>query len=186
MLGWRTIAAMALVLGALSGAVAAYEIARPQAAGGPGAHWQEIAWRFPRDGWPPGRAFRCRSESCGEGVELYLRPKIGFCNCDTGVADDDEVDRVADLDLMSDRFVPLAPGEVVHVDEMSGRSRSYQLTMSDGTQHQAVGIAVSHRCDLMIAVTQGSGAAPELQRAALEFLASHEMTHWMMAALGGR
>ena len=34
-------------------------------------------------------------------VELYVRPKIGFCNCDRGVADDDEVDRVADLDLIS-------------------------------------------------------------------------------------
>jgi len=186
MLGWRMIAAMGLLLGALSGAVAAYEAARPQLVGEQGTKWREIAWPFPRDGWPPGRAFRCDAASCGEGVELYVRPKIGFCNCDTGVADDDEVDRVADLDLMSDRFVPLAPGQVVRVDDMSGRSRDYALTMSDGTRHQAVGIAVSHRCDLLVAVTQGRGAAPQLQRAALAFLASHEMTHWMMAALGGR
>jgi hypothetical protein len=186
MLGWRAIAATALVLGALSGALAAYHTAQPQAVGGQGAHWREVAWPFPRDGWPPGRAFRCDAAACGEAVELYVRPKIGFCNCDTGVADDDEVDRVADLDLMSDRFVPLAPGGVIRVDDMSGRSRSYALTMSDGTRHTAVGIAVSHRCDLLVAVTQGSGAAPQLQRVALEFLASNEMTHWMMAALGGR
>ena len=43
--------------------------------------------------------FRCDVAACGDEVELYVRPKIGFCNCDTGVADDDEVDRVADLDL---------------------------------------------------------------------------------------
>src|SRR6267154_446931 len=48
--------------------------------------WREIAWPFPRDGWPAGRAFRCATELCGDNVELYVRPKIGFCNCDSGVA----------------------------------------------------------------------------------------------------
>ena len=74
------------------------------------ATWQEIAWPFPRDGWPAGKAFRCGVAACGGEVELYVRPKMGFCNCDRGVADDDEVDRVADLDLMSEHFAPLAPG----------------------------------------------------------------------------
>ena len=72
-------------------------------AAGPAEGWREIAWPFPRDGWPAGRAFRCGAALCGTEVELYVRPKIGFCNCDSGVADDDEVDRVADLDLISDR-----------------------------------------------------------------------------------
>src|SRR5258708_33564679 len=75
--------------------------------------WREIAWPCPRDGWPPGRAFRCATEACGGEIELYVRPKIGFCNCDSGVADDDEVDRVADLDVMSERFVPLEAGKVI-------------------------------------------------------------------------
>ena len=75
--------------------------------------WREIAWPFPRDGWPAGRAFRCEKESCSGEVEVYVRPKIGFCNCDTGVSDDDEVDRVADLDLISERFVPLEAGKGV-------------------------------------------------------------------------
>ena len=83
--------------------------------------WREIAWPFPRDGWPAGRAFRCATEACGGEVEVYVRPKIGFCNCDTGVADDDEVDRVADLDLMSERFVPLASGQGDPVADMPGR-----------------------------------------------------------------
>ena len=74
-------------------------------------------------------------------VELYVRPKIGFCNCDTGVADDDEVDRVADLDLISQRFAPLAPGKVIRIADMPGRLRSYDLDMSDGARHAAVGIA---------------------------------------------
>jgi len=95
-------------------------------------------------GWPAGRAFRCDAALCGDGIELYVRPKIGFCNCDSGVADDDEVDRVADLDLMSERFVPLQPGQITRIAGMPGRMRSYDLRMSDGARHNAVGIAVPH------------------------------------------
>jgi hypothetical protein len=181
---WLAILIASLAFGALSG-VAAYQKVRPQIGSMNDAHWQEIAWPFPRDGWPAGRAFRCDGASCGAEVELYVRPKIGFCNCDTGVADDDEVDRVADLDLISQRFTPLAPGNAIRVADMSGRSRSYDLDMSDGARHAAIGIAVSHRCDLLVAVAQGAGAAPELQRAALDFLTTHEMHRWMTAALGG-
>jgi hypothetical protein len=43
----------------------------------------EIKWPFPRDQWGDGRAFRCAAAECGVEVNLYLRPKIGFCNCDT-------------------------------------------------------------------------------------------------------
>ena len=147
--------------------------------------WREIAWPFPRDGWPAGRAFRCETEVCGGEVEVYVRPKIGFCNCDTGVADDDEVDRVADLDLMSERFVPLEAGKVTRIAGMQGRLRAYDLHMADGSRHTAVGIAVSQRCDLMVAVAQGTGAAPDVQRIALDFLASSRMTRWMTTAMDG-
>src|ERR1700733_7116429 len=102
--------------------IAAYVSAPPAVAG-----WHEIAWPFLRDGWPAGRAFRCDATLCGEVVELYVRPKIGFCNCDSGVADNDEVDRVADLDLISEKFVALGPGNVVDVAGMSGRVRNYSL-----------------------------------------------------------
>jgi hypothetical protein len=148
-------------------------------------HWREIAWPFPRDGWPSGRAFRCDTATCGEAVELYVRPKIGFCNCDTGVADDDEVDRVADLDLMSQRFDPVATGEVVRVADMTGRSRRYDLKMTDGSNHAAVGFALSRRCDLMVAVAQGEGTPDNVERVARRFLNSDAMQHWMVASLAG-
>jgi hypothetical protein len=147
--------------------------------------WREIAWPFPRDGWPAGRAFRCETEGCDGEVEVYVRPKIGFCNCDTGVADDDEVDRVADLDLISERFVPLREGEVIRVADMPGRLRAYDLRMSDGSRHTAVGIAVSRGCDLMVAVAQGTGAAPGVQRVALDFLGTRDMARWMTKAMDG-
>ncbi len=150
------------------------------------ASWQEIAWPFPRDGWPAGRAFRCDASSCGETVEIYLRPKLGFCNCDTGVADDDEVDRVADLDLMSERFAPQAAGEAVRLSDMRGRIRRYELELPDGSRRAAVGIAVSRRCDLLVSAAQGRGEASKIERAAIEFLHKRETSHWMTAGLDGR
>jgi hypothetical protein len=173
----------------LSG-VAAYQHARSSTEiAGTGASgkaaWHEIAWPFPRDGWPAGRAFRCDAAACGEAVELYVRPKIGFCNCDSGVADDDEVDRVADLDLISPRFAPIEAGKVVHVAEMAGRSRSYDLDMADGSAHAAVGFALSRRCDLLVAVAQGNGSAAGVQRVARAFLDSDVMARWMVAVLNG-
>src|SRR5712675_1415970 len=126
--------------------------------------WREIAWPFPRDGWPAGRAFRCATELCGDEIEVYVRPKAGFCNCDSGVADDDEVDRVADLDLMSERFAAREAGNVVRVADMPGRIRAYDL-------------------DMQVAVAQGRGEASEVRRVALEYLGSGDMTRWMNAAM---
>ena len=165
---WTAITLAVLALGALSG-VAGYERAAPRA-----GDWQEIAWPFPRDGWPAGRAFRCGGGACG-GVEVYVRPKKGFCNCDTGVADDDEVDRVADLDLMSERFAAREVGHVIRVADMQ-----------DGSRRAVIGIAVSRRCDLLVAVAQGKGSPAEVRRAALEYLGSGDMTRWMNAAMEGR
>src|SRR5882757_4843525 len=168
----RLLTACALTIGLLTGA-AGTQPARSDIEG-----WREIAWPFPRDGWPAGRAFRCATELCGGEIEVYVRPKIGFCNCDSGVADDDEVDRVADLDLISERFAPLEPGQAIQIAGMQGRIRAYDLRMSDGSQHSAVGIAVSHRCDLLVAVAQGKGGVSEVQRVALAFLGSSEMAQW--------
>jgi hypothetical protein len=178
----RRVIAIVAAICALTG-VAGYQHARSDSGV---VAWREIAWPFPRDGWPAGRAFHCDVATCGDEVELYVRPKIGFCNCDSGVADDDEVDRVADLDLLSERFVPLAPGSVIRIADMQGRLRSYDLQMPDVSRHAAIGIAVSRRCDLLVAVAQGKGAASGVQRVALDFLASNDMAGWMTSALDGR
>ena len=136
--------AFAVAVCSLSGS-AAFQPVRPV------ERWQEMTWPFPRDGWPAGRAFRCATELCGDEIELYVRRKAGFCNCDSGVSDDEEVDRVADLDLMSERFAALAPGGVIRIAGMQGRLRSYDLQMADGSRRAAIGIAVSRRCDLLVA-----------------------------------
>jgi hypothetical protein len=175
-----TIAAVVFVLG-VSG-VGAYQLAPAPAE--ETARWREIAWPFPRDGWPAGRAFRC--DGACAGTEPYVRAKRGFCNCDLGVADDDEVDRVADIDLISPRFAAVAPGEEVGLGEMRGRTRRYDLDMPDGVRRVAIGVAVSRRCDLFVAAGLGRGEASEMQRAALAFLETQEMKTWVTAALDGK
>jgi hypothetical protein len=69
---------------------------------------------------------------------------------------------------------------------MPGRLRSYDLAMPDGGRHIAIGIAVSHRCDLLVAVAQGTGDAPEIARAATEFLETADIRRWTVSAMEGR
>jgi hypothetical protein len=88
--------------------------------------------------------------------------------------------------LISPRFTPIEPGRAIRIADMPGRMRSYGLAMTDGSKHAAVGIAVSRRCDLLVAVGQGAGDASDIQRVALQLLGSSDMTRWMMAAMDGR
>ena len=151
--------------------------------------WREIAWPFPQDAWPAGRAFRCRSASCGGDVEVYLRPKLGFCaNCATGVTDDAEVDGVADLDMISDDFVPTAPGDHVDLGAVAGRMRTYTLRFPDGTHRPAAGFALSRpkQCDLFVAASQGPAAGTPQARHAIEALLNSEpVAGWVRSQLGG-
>src|SRR5260370_24844961 len=63
--------------------------------------WTEAKWPFLQDQWGIGKAFVCMPADCGVKVDVFIRPKIGFCNCSTGVSDDKELERVADTDLVS-------------------------------------------------------------------------------------
>jgi hypothetical protein len=57
--------------------------------------------------------------------------------------------------------------------------------MSDGSRHTAIGIAVSRRCDLLVAVAQGRGAISGVQRVALDLLGAADMTRWIISAMDG-
>src|ERR671910_21942 len=93
---------------------------RSDAASSAPATWTEVKWPFPVDQWGSGRAFHCAAADCGAEIKLYLRAKLGFCNCTTGVADDAELDRVGDLELFSDRFEGLHEGRPITVGWMKG------------------------------------------------------------------
>src|SRR6266542_2505525 len=113
--------------------------------------WRPIAWPFLRDGWPPGRAWR------RDATEVYVRPKLGFCgNCDTGVVSDEEVDRVTDVDLLDERFAPVQDGSHIRIGDLQGRARLYHYKLKNGAQRFAEGIAVSYKCDLIVAIVVGN------------------------------
>src|SRR5260221_1935349 len=90
--------------------------------------WTETKWPFLLDQWGIGKAFVCMPADCGAKIDVYVRPKIGFCNCATGVSDDAELERVADTELVSPEIRPLAGGRPVKIGWMQGLSRAYRTT----------------------------------------------------------
>jgi hypothetical protein len=149
------------------------------------AAWTEVKWPFLLDQWGTGRAFRCGAADCGAEIDLYLRAKIGFCNCTTGVADDAELDRVGDIELLSDKFEGLADGRPIAVRWMNGRSRPYQVAMAHGSPRTALAIAFNERCDVIVAtVVADRERLPAAERAALDFLNSDLVLRWAERELG--
>ena len=147
----RTIVQTSLAAGLMAGMVALGLGKDEPPPFGKDVPWRLIAWPFPRDAWLPGQAWRRGA------LEVYVQPKIGFCgNCDTGVVTDEEVDRVADIHLLDERFVPAKEGLAVRIGNLSGRARLYRYQLIGGGTRHAEGVAVSKRCDLVIAVIVGN------------------------------
>jgi hypothetical protein len=183
-----TLAALALVAGL--GGYALLRAAAPPEDGQRGAPvrpvWSDGAWPFPIDQWGQGWAYQCKAADCGIDVALYLRPKIGFCNCQTGVSDDEELDRVSDLDLFEGERSALGPGRPITVHGMKGRSRGYAVGAAAARPpaKSVLSLAFNNRCDVIVA-TVVAGAEPVAQeQAVLEFLNGELMLHWAEAVLG--
>jgi len=102
--------ALAIGIGLMAASLPTHEAAAPTLAP---AHlrpaWTEFKWPFAVDQWGIGRAFVCKAAACGVEVNVYLRPKIGFCKCATGVDDDDELERVGDTALIGAKSTPINP-----------------------------------------------------------------------------
>ena len=178
------IAIAAFGLGGAAGAMALLK--SPRTGGTPHPVWTEVAWPFPIDQWGRGKAFRCNAVDCGAEVSLYLRAKIGFCNCVTGVSDDAELDRMSDFDLIG-AGVPLGAGRRIEVGRMQGRSRAYALGQAAGktVSKTAISVAFNDRCDMVVA----TALVPHDRPAAMEpgviaFLNSRTVLHWAETALG--
>src|SRR5205823_4867394 len=110
--------------------------------------WREVKWPFAMDQWGAGKAFHCAAADCGTDADLYLRAKIGFCNCTTGVADDEELDRVGDVELIGRQFAPLGEGRAIAVGHMQGRSRAYAVSGPFAARKSAIAVAFNDRCDV--------------------------------------
>jgi hypothetical protein len=148
--------------------------------------WQEVAWPFAFDPWPAGRAFRCPEAVCGAGAVLAVRPKVGLCNCATGVADDEEIDAAGDLAALARDWAPLAPGGAVTVGPMAGRARGYRLGPAGRPGGYAEAVLLSRGCDLLVATLYGPNPLGETARAAaLTALGAPALIAWAERALGG-
>jgi hypothetical protein len=147
--------------------------------------WTEVAWPFPMDEWGKGKAFRCAAADCGEEVNFYVRAKIGFCNCTTGVSDDNELDRLSDFGLMGEKRSVLGPGHPIRVAWMNGRSRSYTIADSYRPQKSALAVAFNDRCDAVVATIVVAHDQPAaIEPSVIEFLNSQTIVHWAEVTLG--
>jgi hypothetical protein len=142
---------LAFALGMFAGAMTLFAAKRaPDGVSSVHPRWTETRWPFPLDQWGPGRAFRCAAADCGTEVQLYLRSKSGFCNCATGITDDDELDRVSDAELFGPDLVPHAAGRAITVGGLNGRSRSFSGAQTSKPGQVLWTAAFHDRCDAIV------------------------------------
>ena len=164
-------------------------IGSPLAAADDGARrdsaWTETKWPFLIDQWGLGNAYQCKAAECGIDVTLYLRAKVGFCNCTTGIVEDEEIDRVGDLSLVGWQSRARALGAPVTVGWMKGRSRAFVVEGRDRRERHALTVAVSNKCDAVVAtVVADQPISSATERSAIEFLSSRPILRWAAANTG--
>jgi hypothetical protein len=146
--------------------------------------WTEIAWPFPTDPWGKGKAFRCKTADCGAEVNIYLRAKMGFCNCTTGVADDEDLDRMGDLALVGE-VSPLGAGRPISIARMDGRSRTYVLNARNPLGKTAISVVFRERCDMIAATAVlGHDRPAAIEPSVIAFLNGSTVMRWAEITLG--
>jgi hypothetical protein len=148
------------------------------------AAWTEVKWPFLLDQWGIGKAFVCMPADCGSRLDVYVRPKIGFCNCSTGVSDDAELERVGDTDLVSPGARPVGPGRPIKVGWMEGLIRAYRVP-GGPTDKRLLSVAFNDECDVVVALAAlGDGDPSVAGLAVADFLNSKPMVLWAKKELG--
>jgi hypothetical protein len=163
------------------------DVLKPGSAAAPPPNpvWTETSWPFPMDQWGKGKAFQCKAEHCGTEVSLYLRAKLGSCNCTVGVADDADLDRMSDFDLVGGEALPLGDGRPITIAWMKGRSRAYTLTARNWLGKSAISIVFNDRCDMIVAtVIFPHDRSATIEPGVMEFLNSRPVLHWAERAIG--
>ena len=146
--------------------------------------WTEVKWPFLLDQWGTGRAFACLPADCGAKIAVYIRPKIGFCNCSTGVSDAAELERVGDTELVSPQTRPLGPGHAIKVGWMEGLSQAYRVSDAPAAERM-LSIAFNDECDVVVALaTLGNGDPTMTEPMVMAFLNSKPMVLWAKKELG--
>lgn len=183
------VVAFALALGAITGALVLPTAFRSNdshtLAGSTPSGWTEVPWPFPVDQFGRGKAFQCDAAGCGTPVTLYVRAKIGFCNCTTGVADDAELERIGDLELLGGKNEALDDGRTIAVAWMKGRSRPYALANASLPGTSALSVGYNDRCDAVVATAVMQHGRPrDAEPAVIEFLGGPTVMRWIEVTLG--
>jgi hypothetical protein len=174
-------------IGLTAGSAAVFGLRAPASKSAIGPVWSEAKWPFLLDQWGIGKAFTCMPADCGVKVEVYIRPKIGFCNCSTGVSDANELERVADTDLKSSQVRPLGPTRPVKVGWMYGLSRPYLATNDEtgAAGERLISVAFNDECDAVVALAAfGDGDPAVVEPAVIDFLKTKPMVLWAKKELG--
>ena len=144
--------------------------------------WRAIRWTPPIDNWGTGLAFVCDNAGCPGGVKMFARTKVGFCNCFSGVADDDEIDRIGDVDLHGETYKPDAPGAITEIGELRGRKRLFRIdNRFFGTTH-VMSIVVATDCKAVVATLVSSAPITEAEeKTAVAVLSDKPFQQWAAA-----
>lgn len=145
--------------------------------------WTEVQWPFPIDEWGTGKAFQCRAADCGAEVSIYVRAKLGFCNCTTGVADDSELERLSDFNLIGGRVAALDIGRPIDVGWMKGRSRAYDISDPAAGGKAALSAAFNSDCDAIVA-TAVFDRRSKIEPQVIGFLNGKTVLQWARVTLG--
>lgn len=147
--------------------------------------WIEVNWPFLMDQWGEGKAFECKAVDCGGELKLYIRSKIGFCSATTGVADDNELERLSDFDFMKGASVALGNGHEIRVGWMKGRLRAYTIASPNQPTASAISIAYNNDGDALVAtVLLNNTRLNAVEPVIVEFLNGKEMLGWVKTTLG--
>ena len=173
-----------LAIGLMAGSAAVFGLRAPANPRVIEPVWTEAKWPFPLDQWGIGKAFVCMPADCGVKVDVYVRPKIGYCNCATGVSDDAELERVSDTELLSPKTRARGRSRPIKVGWMNGLSRPYWA--SDGeTGAGLLSVAFNDECDVVVALAAyGDGDPATIEPAVTSFLKSTPMVLWAKKELG--
>lgn len=136
--------------------------------------WTLTSWPYLRDQFDSGIATRCADAGCVMPIEITVRPKRGFCDCERGVYDDTHLREVGDLDLAKTAFTPRAPGEAIKVGDLNGR---YQLHAAQNGE-TAISAALHRGCDVIAIVARGRGG-PRVAEEMLLFLRREPVAAWL-------
>jgi len=100
------------------------------------------------------------------------------------VADDDDLDRMGDLDLVG-KASPLGAGRPVSIAWMKGRSRAYKMDTGSRSAKTVISIAYNERCDMIAATAVlGHDRPAAAEPGVIAFLNGNTVMRWAEVTLG--